>query len=71
MTDPNSPWIRFRRWLANKILPTPDPGEAWCIDCDVEGRTVVLPADGTRQHVESHPVGSWVNMSTSWPRSKS
>jgi len=49
---PNSRWSRFRSLLAQRIDPTPDPGESWCVDCSLNGgRTLVLPADSIIQHV--------------------
>lgn len=55
MTDPNSLLTRLRRRLVSWADPGPDVGEAWCVDCTMNaGRTVVLPADGSRKHMELH-----------------
>lgn len=55
MTDPNSPLTRARQWLATRLQPHPDPGEAWCVRCVLSGRrTLVLSPDATTRHERAH-----------------
>ena len=72
MTDPNSPLARLRLRIAKKIKPSPDPGEGWCIGCDLnEGRTMVISATGTRDHAQLHKNqrgrDSYVCIEVTWP----
>ncbi len=55
MANPNSllTGLRFRvcRWLE----PYPDKGEAWCMNCTLNGgRTLIMNATGHTEHVEQH-----------------
>jgi hypothetical protein len=72
MSDPNSRSTRFRRRLARVITPGPAPGEAWCVDCALnEGRTLVVSADGTWDHIRRHTrelPGRRVGIQSAWPR---
>jgi hypothetical protein len=71
VADPGSllTWMRWRlsRWLE----PEPDPGEAWCMECALNGgRTLLLPADGHEIHAERHgelPGTGVVIMRVRWP----
>jgi hypothetical protein len=55
MADPNSRLTQLRAFLAAVLEPKPDPGEAWCMDCVLNGgRTMVLSADGTKAHAAEH-----------------
>lgn len=69
MAKPDSPVTRLRRHLAALIEPSPDPGEAWCVYCTLnDGRTLIVSADGIREHVEQHVPGSGsVNVRAAWP----
>jgi hypothetical protein len=52
---PDSLMARARRHVARLLEPRPDPGEAWCIACRLNGgRTLVLSADGHSVHTEEH-----------------
>jgi hypothetical protein len=71
MSDPNSRLTRLRRRAARIVEPRPDPGEAWCTDCTLnDGRTLVVSADGMREHAERHvreePAGM-VSLQATWP----
>lgn len=55
MANPHSllTLVRFR--LVKWLDPYPDKGEAWCIDCELNGdRTLILPASGHHNHMEKH-----------------
>lgn len=55
MADPNSllTWARFR--VARWIEPMPDPGEAWCMNCMMNGgRTLVVAVNNHRDHSVVH-----------------
>lgn len=55
MANPHSVITRARLALAQWLDPHPDPGEAWCMGCKINGgRTVVLNAHGHREHVYAH-----------------
>lgn len=67
MAKPNSALTLIRRILVRIIEPGPDPGEAWCLDCSLNGgRTLVLPADGYKPHAISHADGQ-VQIRACWP----
>jgi hypothetical protein len=71
LTDPDSALSRLRDWLAQKLMTAPDPGEAWCMRCALnDGRTLVVTADGWRDHVRLHqdePGTQEVSVKASWP----
>jgi hypothetical protein len=68
MTRPDSLLTRLRRQLARIIEPGPDPGEAWCLDCALnEGRTLIVSADGFRDHAGQHASGERVRIQVAWP----
>ena len=55
MANPHSllTLVRFR--LARWVDPYPDKGEAWCMDCVLNGgRTLILNAAGHPVHVAQH-----------------
>lgn len=55
MPKPNSLTTKLRQTLARRIEPWPDPNEAWCMNCKLNGgRTLVLPATGLSQHNAKH-----------------
>jgi hypothetical protein len=55
MPNPNSPLTRLRFWLAQRIDPTPDKGEGWCVGCALNGgKTLVLNAAGHKEHAREH-----------------
>lgn len=55
MANPNSLLTRFRFHLAQWLDPYPDKGEAWCIECELNGgRTLIVPASGHTRHLETH-----------------
>lgn len=55
MANPNSLLTKIRINLARWLDPCPDRGEAWCVDCAVNGgRTLVLNANGHAEHVQQH-----------------
>jgi hypothetical protein len=55
MAKPNSRTTRLRRFLVAILDPKPDPGEAWCLGCYLNGgQTRVLTADGTKAHAAEH-----------------
>jgi hypothetical protein len=55
MPNPNSLPTKVRIRLSQWIDPHPDKGEAWCMDCTLNGgRTIILNANGHREHVEAH-----------------
>ncbi len=55
MSKPDSRWTRFRRRLSVKIEPAPDEGEAWCMDCALNGgHSLVVSSAGAPLHVERH-----------------
>lgn len=55
MTDPNTPLIRFRRYLVRKLEPHRDPGEGWCMNCSsAGGKATVISADGVADHARKH-----------------
>lgn len=55
MPNPNSIPTKVRIILARWLDPHPDSGEAWCMDCQLNGgRTIILNANGHREHVETH-----------------
>lgn len=71
MAAPDSWLTRLRRRAAAAIEPFPAPGEAWCIRCTMNaGRTLIVSADGTRDHVLRHraedPAGK-ILIKTTWP----
>ena len=68
MADPDSRLTGFRRWLAAVIEPRPDPGEAWCIGCALNGgRTLVVSADEFRDHAAEPHGGARVSIQATWP----
>lgn len=55
MATPDGLFTLIREVLSEKIAPGPKQGEGWCVRCSHnEGRTLVMPADQTLQHAESH-----------------
>jgi hypothetical protein len=55
VSSPYSLLTRLRVRLARRIEPYPDAGEAWCMDCALNGgRTLIVPSSGHREHVELH-----------------
>lgn len=55
VANPRSWLTRARLRLARWVEPDPDPGEAWCLGCVLNGGvTAVLPADGHERHAELH-----------------
>lgn len=53
--NPNSLVTRLRWALGTWIQPTPDPGEAWCIRCSINGgRHAILVPGAERLHAEEH-----------------
>jgi hypothetical protein len=55
VANPRSRLTRARLLVARWLEPEPDPGEAWCMGCSLNGGvTVVLPADGHRRHAQAH-----------------
>lgn len=55
--------------LARMIEPRPDPGEAWCLNCALNGgRTAILSADGARDHGRQHEGGGLVRIQIAWPQ---
>ncbi len=71
MTDPNSSLTRFRRRLAACLDPGPDAGEAWCVNCTLNGgRSLVMPADSSVKHIEMHQrenPKAHIAIKTAWP----
>lgn len=67
MTKPNSLTTKVRRFLARRLDPRPDGGEAWCINCALSNRkTVVLSVDGIKQHAEKHAPTDHVWFECTW-----
>lgn len=55
MASPYSPLTRIRARLATWLEPYPDKGEAWCVNCTLNGgRTLIVPATGHAHHVMQH-----------------
>jgi hypothetical protein len=55
MASPNSLLTKIRIRLAQYLDPHPDKGEAWCVDCVLNGgRTLVVPAHGHSHHISLH-----------------
>lgn len=55
MASPYSPLTKIRARLATWLEPYPDKGEAWCVNCTLNGgRTLILPATGHTHHVMLH-----------------
>lgn len=55
MSRPASLTTRLRQYLAARLAVHPPAGEAWCWGCALNrGRTVVLSANGLRQHQRRH-----------------
>lgn len=68
-TKPDSALSRLRRWASDLIDPKPDRGEAWCIQCSLNGgRTLILSADSLVSHREKHG-DDYVRMDARWPAS--
>lgn len=71
MTKPNSLATKVRFWLAVRLDPQPDAGEAWCYACSLNNRrTLLIPADGMEKHVRLHrdtEGNKFVRLKTSWP----
>jgi len=66
--NPDSRMAKLRILLAAALDPMPDPGEAWCMDCALNGgRTQVLTATGYMTHVQLHADGDVVNIRTFEP----
>lgn len=66
MANPNSILTKIRFHLAQWLDPHPDAGEAWCVGCQINGgRTVVLNANGHREHVHAHRDESGTKTATS------
>jgi hypothetical protein len=53
-----SRWMTFRNLLARAaraIEPQPPAGEAWCVNCSLNGgRTLVIPVNRYGPHLQSH-----------------
>ena len=55
MADPNSVTTRVRMIMVRWLDPSPDPGEAWCMECSLHGgRTLILNATGHEEHLGKH-----------------
>lgn len=55
MASPYSLLTRIRARVATWLEPYPDKGEAWCVNCALNGgRTLVLPSTGHAHHVMQH-----------------
>lgn len=71
MANPRSVLTRVRLWLVRWLEPEPDPGEAWCVGCSLNGgATIVVPADGHRVHSQFHADEDGdqvVTMRVTWP----
>ena len=71
MADPDSRLTGFRRWLAQRIEPLPDAGEAWCVDCTLNGgRTALLSATGYEDHASRHPSDEEISIRAVFPDHK-
>lgn len=65
MSNPNSMLTLIRRCIVKLVEVRPDAGEGWCVDCCLNGgRTLVISADGLREHVELHAKGDFVHIET-------
>jgi hypothetical protein len=65
MRSPNSPIVRLRMWLSDKLKVYPPNGEAWCVDCcRNEYKTIVVNADGMRIHLRQHSRKDYVHVLT-------
>jgi len=67
MANPYSLLTKIRFALSRRLDPYPDRGEAWCMDCALNGgRTLILNASGHSDHVEAHREasgdGEWVGI---------
>lgn len=75
MANPNSLLTRLRRYAVTRLQPAPDPGEAWCVGCTLNGgRTLIISADGFRDHSAEHTnsEGSgYVEIIARWPGNRS
>ena len=74
MARPNSLTTRLRRWAVRKLVVGPDPGEAWCMWCQLNGgKTAVVSASGYLIHVAEHRESiaeggdHTVDITGSWP----
>jgi hypothetical protein len=55
MPRPNSLLTRFRFFIVRAIEPGPSIGEAWCVNCSLNGyKTVVVPETGVKVHTRTH-----------------
>lgn len=72
MAQPNSLLTLIRRAIIKRIEPRPDPGEGWCMECDLtpDRRTVVIPADSINTHILLHGPNSHVKIAAAWPSRK-
>lgn len=72
MAKPNSLLTRIRFRISEAVKPGPDPGEAWCIRCQLQNRrNVVLAVDGTEAHIDQHTEEQpeyHVRIIGEWPR---
>jgi hypothetical protein len=71
MANPHSPLTKIRARLATWLEPYPDRGEAWCVNCALNGgRTLIVPATGHARHVMQHRdeqgMRSAVSIRVSW-----
>ncbi len=67
MAQPNSLLTIVRRWLALKIHPFPDVGEAWCVNCAVNGgKTTIISAMGMEHHINAHDKNDIVRIEGLW-----
>ncbi len=55
MSNPYSRLTKIRFALSRRLDPYPDRGEAWCMDCTLNGgRTLILNAAAHHEHVDAH-----------------
>ena len=74
MPKPDSLVTWWRRWAAKRLMPGPDPGEAWCFGCALNGgQTIVVSASGYSIHVGQHREltqdggDHYLEIQVSWP----
>lgn len=71
MARANSAATRVRQWVIRKIEPFPDLGEAWCIDCRLNGgKTQIFPENSMRSHVMKHQSTDFVKVVASQKKNK-
>jgi hypothetical protein len=61
----------FDVWRLFRNEKMPPPGEAWCVNCSLNGgkRKVISP-DGLREHLMMHPPEARITIRAAWPSVK-